>query len=220
MAHVNHRDHDFEFRQDGLLRFTVNDCEDCSQCFVTFDDLVNASSQRFDVECALKPEDDRNVICRSVGVQTIENPQSLLCVGEWKDLITIDRCDRRCCGRVTAVLAQQVDDFRFVRGELCEQARAESFRRRTVTQTLAFDPQLYVEVAQVREQFYGPHNSPISRSPSAPAATAWTSNVLQRRASILSAWPAMVGSSNTARSGISTLSRLRICETSCVASNE
>src|SRR5688572_5727441 len=149
MAHVDHRDHDFQFRQDGLLRFTVDSCEDRSQCFVTFDDLVDAPAQRFNVECALEPEDNRNVICRSVGVETIENPQSLLCVGEWKDLIAIGRHNRRRCGRVTANLTEQVYDFRFARSKLCEQISTESFRRRAVTQTLAFDPQLYVEVAQV-----------------------------------------------------------------------
>src|SRR5688500_6354885 len=58
MAHLDHRDHDFEFRQDRLLRFTVNDREDGSQSFVTFDDLVDASSQRFDIESALKPKKD------------------------------------------------------------------------------------------------------------------------------------------------------------------
>ncbi len=78
-----------------LKRFVPLLLEGRAQCFVTLDQRFDAAPQRFDVQRAMQPQGQRNVVGRAVRLQLPENPLPLLGEGQCCRFLRLPREDRR-----------------------------------------------------------------------------------------------------------------------------
>ena len=78
---VSYWQRECQARENDLDRLTIHRGKNCSQRFMTTDDLVQTTLQGADVKRTFQRGGSRNVISGFPGIQLVEKPKALLSVG-------------------------------------------------------------------------------------------------------------------------------------------